>query len=139
MMLVVNNDGAYIRETNYWETDYARRGFLYLSINAGAFRLLVPPGMREVAWEARKAEYAVITRGPWVGRNDSFEILFEDHSDNPYSIHVVREQVDRLPLTEDEGRTDLQLLVYTRRGLEAELPARYRTAPQLPYLQPWDK
>ena len=40
--IIVSNNGADLIDTNYWETDYALHGYYYLSINAGALRLLVP-------------------------------------------------------------------------------------------------
>jgi hypothetical protein len=41
--ITVENDGQEIVGTNYWNSEYFRRGAVYLSVNAGAFRLLVPP------------------------------------------------------------------------------------------------
>ncbi|MDX9788933.1 MAG: hypothetical protein RBT11_19320 [Desulfobacterales bacterium] len=39
-LIQISNDGPEILSTNYWETEHAKKGFLYMSINAGAFRLL---------------------------------------------------------------------------------------------------
>lgn len=41
-MITISNDGQKIVSTNYWDTEHAKRGFLYLSWNAGAGRLLLP-------------------------------------------------------------------------------------------------
>jgi hypothetical protein len=43
MRIYVNNKEQQIIETNYFESEYARIGAMFISINAGAFRLLVPP------------------------------------------------------------------------------------------------
>lgn len=137
-MIFIVNDGPRIVRTTYWQTEHARRGLLYVSVNARAFRLLVPDAARVVVHEmqAARANYAIVTRGPWRGQ-DALEILLEDGSDSPYAVHVLAAQCDRLPAPQDAGRTDLRLLVYTPAGLACEFPARYRLAPVLPCLAPW--
>lgn len=149
-MIRIDNVGPRITGTDYFDSEHARRGMAYLSANAGALRLLLP----ERGWldEMRGAEYAIITRGEWTPElvrqpdgsrrvqhpRDAIELLFEDHTDSPMAMHLVVEQVDRMPVRADEGRTDLQLLVYTAGPtLEMELPARYRRARRLPHLKPW--
>jgi len=42
MVLQIQNDGPEVISTNYWQTAHSRRGYLYLSFNAGALRVLVP-------------------------------------------------------------------------------------------------
>lgn len=136
-MLVIKNEGPYIKETNYWQTPHGQRYF-YVSVNARAFRLLVPRQSETEIDEMRTGQYVIVTRGRWHG-GEGVELLFEDGSDSPYVIHVQGAQVDRLPPTTDAGRTDLRCLVYTQTGLALELPARYRTAPKLPFLRPWEE
>ena len=41
-ILKFENDGPLIVASNYWESEMAAAGKLYVSINAGCFRLLVP-------------------------------------------------------------------------------------------------
>lgn len=97
------NNGPEIVSTSYWHTEAALRGYVYLSINAGCFRLLVPDAFVTVnSWikEAiSRADCVIITRGPWreMGKSDGIEILFEDHSDEPYALHIVPEQVELMP------------------------------------------
>jgi hypothetical protein len=79
-ILAVENDGQEIRATNYFESEYARRGAFYLSVNAGAFRLLVPPAHESAIEEFRTAKEVVVSRGAWTAqrRKDALEILFDD-------------------------------------------------------------
>ncbi len=79
-ILAVENDGQEIRATNYFESEYARRGAFYLSVNAGAFRLLVPPAHESAIEEFRTAKEVVVSRGAWPAqrRKDALEILFDD-------------------------------------------------------------
>lgn len=136
MAMWIRNDGPLIRETNYWSTPHAQRGMFYVSINAGAFRLLVPPSQQGTLADIRTGQYVIVTRGSWNGR-DALELLFEDGSDSPFVLHVLAAQVDRMPARTDEGRTDLRCLIYTKTGLALDLPARYRRATRLPDLRPW--
>lgn len=139
-VMKIVNDGPYIVSTTYWQTEHARRGLLYLSLNAGTFRLLVPDALAsEVPQMCQGTRYVIVTRGA-MAMGPTLEILFEDGSDAPYSIHLSMGQVDRLPLISDEGRTDLRFLIYVQPGtLAAEFPARYRRVERLPCLRPWDE
>lgn len=137
-MIRIHNDGPLIVETDYWDTPHAQRGLFYVSINAGAFRLLVPLLQEASLADMRTAAYVIVTRGVWHGR-DALELLFEDGSDSPFSLHVLAAQVDRMPARSDEGRTDLWCLIYTEAGLALDLPARYRSSDSLPDLRPWDE
>ena len=38
----IRNADQKVRATTYWGTEHARRGYLYLSFNGGALRVLVP-------------------------------------------------------------------------------------------------
>ena len=64
-LLFIDNDGPAITRTNYWSTDLARRGTFYLSANAGAFRLLVPPQHQGTLHDMRSAKVCVVSRGPY--------------------------------------------------------------------------
>lgn len=138
--LSIKNNGPDIEETNYFESEYAKRGIFYVSVNAGAFRLLVPPQYESAIPEFLTAREVVVSRGPWPEnrRADAIEILFDDHTDSPYALHFGTEQIDRLPPKEDSGR-DWQFSAWTRRknGVHCEYRARchYRTVPRIPYMK----
>ncbi|MEW6095681.1 MAG: hypothetical protein AB1567_04025 [bacterium] len=140
MPIIVQNNGAEIIYTNYWQSEYAQRGFFYLSINAGTFRLLVPTHHEvEIAdWE--KATEVIVSRGPWpqTGKLDAVEILFEDGTSNPYAIHLGSESVDRMPLDTDQDHT-WRFTVWMANGKRLEFPCRYRVVKSLPCLEEWKK
>lgn len=138
-MFHVENDGPEIIRTNYWQSEHAAKGFLFLSINAGCFRLLVPPSMEaEIPEMLRGARAVVVSRGPWVaqGGRDAYEVLFEDGTDEPYALHLAAEQCDRLPSSGDRHKT-FRFALWTAAGKRAELPAHYRIVKRLPWLKPW--
>jgi hypothetical protein len=139
-VLTIENDGQDIRATNYFEGEYARRGAFYLTVNAGAFRLLVPPVHESVVGEFRTAREVIVSRGPWPaeGHRDALEILFDDHTDRPFSLHFGAEQIDRFPRAEDAAG----VWVFSAWVTSPAGPARifsatcyYRVVEGLPYLK----
>lgn len=142
-MLEINNHGPLITATNYWGSELDRAGTLYLSVNAGAFRLLLPSGWESALDEMRTGREAIVTRGMLRG-GDAVELLFDDGTASPYAIHLGASQCDRLPIPEDDGRADLVFTAWTapRRGVAPhkalERPARYRVVADLPCLRPWE-
>lgn len=139
--LTIENHGPYIRATNYWQTEAARRGRFLLSLNAGAFRLLIPPAARDCIPDLRTAKEVVLSRGPWPAEAlpDAFEILFDDYSDDPYAIWLAPHALDRLPPDADIGRPFTFSAWEDRRGRPHRIldrPAHYRRSPRLPDLRP---
>lgn len=142
-MLQIENDGQEIIKTNFWQTEQARSGGFFLSINAGACRLLVPYQHKNVIKEFEVAKEVILTRGPWpdAGEETAIEILFDDGSDDPYSIHLGQSQVDRWPPAQESGRTvqfSAWILKDGKPFCAYRSEAYFRTAARLPYLKPRD-
>ena len=138
-MLSIQNAGPEIVSTNYWQTPYAAKGVVYLSINAGAFRLLLPPAL-ETSLSDMSAKEVIVSRGPWTeeDQRDAIEILFEDGSSSPFVLLFGIQQIDRLPPATDEGRRDMALTVWTNGPRKVlSLPASYRRVSKIPCLEPW--
>ena len=139
----ITNDGQRLVSTNYWQTEHAARGLVYLSINAGAFRLLLPPAQMDALIDLRTARDVVISRGPWPaqGRPDAFELLFDDGSQSPFALHLDSRQVDRLPPDAD-ARKEYRCTVWTpdpssgAPSCVIDLPAYYRLSKRLPDMRP---
>ena len=85
-VITIGNGGADIKTTNYWTTDHAKNGIIFFSVNGGCIRALVPESMAEVIPEMKTGKEVIISRGPMPsqGRDDVFEIMFDDRSDNPF-------------------------------------------------------
>jgi hypothetical protein len=137
-MLIISNKGQAIAETNFWSSDMALRGYCYLTWNAGAARLLLPPSQEGNLKDMKSSKQVVITRGymPEFDLTDALEIMFDDRSDSPFCLFICREQTDYIPKTIDYGR-DFWLTVWTKRGQQLRLPAVSRPALALPCLEPW--
>jgi hypothetical protein len=137
-MFEIINQGQAIRSTTYWDTDPARAGYFYLSWNANAARLLVPDLQQPLLREMQGAREVIVSRGPWPeqGGREGIELLWEDNSDDPFSIHLVAEQCDRLIPETDQGG-GFVVVAWTRQGEQGRWPGRYRWVPQIPWLQAW--
>jgi hypothetical protein len=142
-VIVVSNHGPLILSSNFWESEYAAAGKLYVSVNAGTIRILVPQSNRELIAECRKAKYAILSRGPWpaAGLPEAVEILLEDGSDSPYSLHLSPTSFDQLPAEPPEGREWL-LTIWTLKSGRAhksvERICHWRRVASLPWLKPWE-
>lgn len=140
MKLTIKNQGPLILSSNYWGSAVDRAATLYLSCNSGAFRLLLPSGWEQEVDGMRSGKTAIISRGAWQGTSkEAIEILLDNGSDEPYSIHLGLEQVDRPP-TPENVEQDWLFAVWTglrgkpRKALER--PARYRIVETIPWLKP---
>jgi hypothetical protein len=144
-MLLVSNDGPLITATNFWDLPEQTLGKFYVSLNAGAFRLLVPDVHRDSVDEMATAKGVAVSRGPWPaqGLGDAFELLFDDGTSNPFALHVSPQSFDRVPTAENVAG-DWAFTAWTRprRGggphLALRRPCRYRLSTRLPDLRPWE-
>jgi hypothetical protein len=141
MILAISNDGPLITATNYWEHDLERRGLAFVSLNARAFRVLLPRSLEITIPDMATGRLAVVS----VPRNPcryAMEIMLDDGSESPYCLHLSAGQIDHLPARKDDGRDDLEFTVWTRprRGEPHEAlrrPAAYRSVTTIPWLKPW--
>jgi hypothetical protein len=142
--LIITNSGPLIVSTNFWETSLAAQGLAHLSINARAFRLLMPPELEETIPEMATGKLVVVSRPRNPSKYD-LEIMFDDGTDDPYCLHLSAGQVSNWPAREDDGRDDLEFTVWTqpRRGegphQALRRPAAYRSVGSVPCLKPWKK
>lgn len=111
-MIQIKNRGMALEWSDYWDSGLARAGHCFLSWNANAARLLVPDAQKGLLREMRGAREVLISRGPWPdqGGRDGIELLWEDGSEEPFCLHLVAEQCDRLiPAAATQRRTRLRL------------------------------
>ncbi len=140
MILQIKNNGAEIVSTTYWDSDHAKHGLFYLTINSGAFRVLVPDCRFEMLADIINTQYVVITRGPCpsISASDAYEIMFEDESNSPYAIHISAKQCDRTPTSADVNKKFI-CSVWHRSGKAYQWDCYYRTAKKLPCMKPYTK
>ena len=73
-MFFIENEGQAVARTDYRQAVQAQAGYVYLSWNAGAARLLVPDAAKHLLREMRGAEYVIISKGTLHGR-DALELV----------------------------------------------------------------
>jgi predicted RNase H-like HicB family nuclease len=121
--------------TNYWETEVCQKGYYYLIHYKGNYFLLTPEN-NDLVSEIAGTQSIVISRGNYKGKNDCFEIMFEDNSDYPYMIILEDEQVYRITNME-EGWTG-RFFIYSG-SLENYVyhsdKVYYRVTQTIPFLQ----
>ncbi len=138
-LITIGNDGPIITSTNYWETDYNKQGVLFFSVNAGAFRLLVPDGSVVDTAEMLTAKTVVVSTGPGMNRHCVLEILFDDNSDSPYALLFGTEQTDRIPDSKDNNK-QFRFIVYTRDLVPVmDTTCWYRSVSKIPCMRPFKK
>ena len=141
-MIHISNDGPLIISTNYWDSELARAGKLFCSVNAGCIRVLLPPARYADLKDMRAGKYCVLSRGPWPDEHltDAAEIMWEDFSESPYALHLSPESFDLLPAAPDPS-SEWTLAVYSATDGKAhkalERICHWRRVPRIPWLKPW--
>ena len=142
MLIQVVNDGRSILSSNYWQSSLARANRYFISVNAHAFRLLLPPTIAFYIREMHSAHRVIVSRGPWPAAQnpDALELLFVNGSDYPFAIHADVQAVDRLP--RDSSQADdwiFSVWLPMRNGRPNQVferPDYYRRVTKIPCLRP---
>lgn len=140
-MITISNKKHYrqdIAHTNYWDSEYARNGHLFLSVSSGAFRLLVPHSHCGEIERLRSCERLIVSRGPWPGQGRRLGLeLFCQYEDGlPHAIHLGAEQVDIIP--GHDAKADLTFSAWTAGpNKELERECCFRWVKEIPCLEPW--
>ena len=138
ILVEVANAGGDITATNYWDTPFAKAGGMYLTVNAGCFRLLLPEGSESVIREIDAVGEVVISRGP-SDLGDAIELLFDDDSGSPFAIHLSAAQTDRPFSAEHEAKRWVFTAWVHRRGKphkSVTKPCWVRLVDRIPCLAP---
>lgn len=111
--------------------------------NAGTVRLLVPRDHeQELLRETWRAKMVIVSRGHWAeAKGVGVELLFEDDSQDPYSLHIPAALCVPLIAESDHGREVPVALWTYRRGkphLAREYPGKFRVVDVIPCLKKWE-
>jgi hypothetical protein len=141
-MIEIHNHGPLVLSTNYWNAELARAGKLFVSVNAGAIRILLPPSRYPDLADMRAAKYCVLSRGPWPaeGHAEGVEIMFEDESQSPYCLHLTADSFDLLPAEPERGR-EWTLSAYTAKDGKPHRAldklCHWRRVDKIPCMRAW--
>lgn len=137
-MLTFGNRGQKLVETNYWTSEYAKNGLVYVSVNAGAARLLLPRAMEANLPDILCAKEVVISFAGQFDplRESSIEIMFDDGTESPFCLFISRGQCDRWESVSAAESIDFS--VWTEKGGEVfACEAKVRKVLRIPCLLPW--
>ena len=91
-MVQIQNDGQRIVATNYFDSERAQCGLPFVSVHAGAVRVLVPNGKGALLEELPRIKWAEVAR-----EGGRLVLWFDDGSSAPLRIEVGPEQFDWPP------------------------------------------
>ena len=141
-LLYIENNAGDIRATNYWQSNYAKEGYMLLTYNAREFRLLLPAALYPVIPDMRKGAKAFVVSllQPAKQQHDEVaaEFLVEDASDTPLTVYLSPPQLLVMP---DESAVGKQLTASVWREKHGQpkclmrRPAIYQIVPKLPWLR----
>ena len=119
--MIVNHEEL-IKETSYYDTEASGDGLLLFSVNGSCLHLLLPGNVRdEILPEVRTGKEVIITKGLVKDPKDDglkpgIEVVFEDHTDYPFTITISLDQGDLTPEDDDRWMAVLSM-DKTRTGL----------------------
>lgn len=119
-MIIVRNKGEDIAETNYWSTEHAKNGLMYLSGNASVWRLLVPINVKDYISEMQTAHSVFIEQS--LSHDGCWDIVFDDGTEEPFFVTLDKRQVDRAM---EPGV--MRLTVWTNGGKHLDLSCTVKT------------
>ena len=136
-MISIESDGPAIARTDYWESEMNARGLIVISMNAGAFRILLPDSMTDQVADMQTARDIIVSKGRYRGKL-AYEILFDDYTDSPYSLLLdARQFASQQPADSEHGK-EVRISVWVRGPQRVlDMPARFRVVRRLPCLRPW--
>lgn len=143
-LIEISNHGPLITSTNYWDSELARAGKLFVSVNAGAIRVLLPPAAYDWLSDMRMGRECVLSRGPWPEQriDEGIEIMWDDGSDSPFALHLTPNSFDLLPAEPELGR-EWVLSVWTAKDGKPhkamDRKCHWRRVERIPCLLSWPR
>ncbi|MDL2284370.1 hypothetical protein LJC19_04420 [Oxalobacter sp. OttesenSCG-928-P03] len=119
--ITIDNDGKEIRQTSFWDSELAQHGYVFVSLNEGAIRMLLPPSAEAEYLPEMKTGKSMLIE-PSQQHDGSLDFVFEDGTDSPFWVVVDTRQID----AEIRPGKNIPFYVYTRNGKQLELKARTR-------------
>lgn len=145
--IVTENNGQLITSCTYWGCEREIKGGFYVTLNAGAVRLICPRSQESTITEMQTAREVIMTKGlaPLLKKPiddvapQGIEIMFEDNTSYPFAMWLNLNQFESLP-SEKNILGKLVFTVWKQSGISPQMvlkcPCYYRTASSLPCLKP---
>ncbi len=121
MNLISNgNNGSEIASTDYWDSDYAKKGLMYASANSGVLRLLVPANQEHALSEMRTGEKVTVEKS--IVQRGALDFVFEDGTKSPFCVTMDRRQFYGIPKRGAWGFS-----VWTQKGKQIEFDCQVKS------------
>jgi len=126
-LISVETSKGEVVKTNFFQSSYNQHGLFYLSYCDKCFQLFIPSKYLSEIKEFNTGKYVVITTGfhNEIGR-EMVELLFEDYSSTPYSLHLSLTQLT-YRLGSDFNGLKFKLNGYCETGKVIEMDAYVRS------------
>ncbi len=135
-MIQIESEGQDIIKTNFWNTEWNKKGAVACSLNAGALRLLIPDRNQGFIREMQTAKAVIVSKGKCRGRT-AYEFLFDDGTSTPFSLLIGDNQMV-LQIADHEHGKPIRVTAWTR-GVKKQfdMEGRFRVVRSLPCLRAW--
>ncbi len=134
----ISFEGQNITDNGFWDSEWNKNGIFYLVYNNRSFHLMIPAPQENLLREMKSGYYIVITTGYSIrDKATMIEIMFEDHSDNPFALSIATRQCHvSIDLSLDGYKFPFK--AYTKDGLVFEKKVYVRSKGQvnLPWMKP---
>jgi len=128
---------GFMTDTTYWDTDACENGFYHLAFSMDTYSLLIPENKDDWLEEITEAQAVVITRGNYNGKENYFEIMFEDNTETPYMILLSDEQFSRITPLKEGWNGHFYIFVGSLYNCKLDFDkVYYRIADTLPFCNP---
>lgn len=114
----IENNGKEIVSTSFWDSELAQLGYVFVSVNDGAIRMLVPPSAEEDYLPEMKTGKSILIE-PSEQHESSLDFVFDDGTETPFWVVVDLKQID----AEIKAGNNIPFYVYTKKGKVIELKA----------------
>ena len=127
-----------IPSTNFFETEQAKAGKFFVSVNADTLRLFIPDAHAAIIKKIESAEYVILSLGHWPAEEhaEGVELLWEDHTDAPFALHLPASSFDMLPAEPEPGRHWYITVWVNGPKQVGEWRCHWRRVPEIPWLKP---
>ncbi len=138
--IIIENHGPAIVASNYWggPDDVLP----YVSVHAGAIRVLLPSSGWSLIDQARQSRHAILSLGPWQGGDaPRVEIMFDSlQTIPPPCLILSNQQMNQVPMNPAPGYEWVVTLWVEKRGRPHRALDRicfWRRVDRIPCLLPW--
>lgn len=137
--MIIGNDidnNKEVATTDYFETELAKKGLVYLSYCNGCIRMFIPELVEKHIPEMKTGKEIVISVS---AKTNQIEIMFDDSSEAPFCINISKEMID-FAIWKKSHNKQVDFYAYTE-DLKKVIDTKcyMRIVPSIPCRQPFNR